>query len=87
MLGEVVESVLVVLENDAVTKAFVNGDHTGDGGVVQVEGEHVSRRDVDEAETAIFKIFNNMLVKQHHARSALVVHQELLNLDSEGIGV
>lgn len=87
MLGEVGQGLVVVLENDAVTKAIVNGDHTGDGGIVQIEGEQVSCWDVNEAETTILNIFGNVLVKQDHARRALVVHQELLDVDSEGIGI
>lgn len=87
MLGEVFERLAVVLENEAVTAIFVNAEHLGNRAVVEVEREHVGGWDVDEAEPAVFDILGNVLVKQNHAGSALVVHQEFLHVNGKGVGV
>lgn len=63
MLGEVVECVLVVLKNDAVTLAVVNIGHAHNDAVVQVEGEHVRGGYVDEEEATS----GNDVVMQYHA--------------------
>ena len=87
MLGEIFERMAVVLENETVTATLVNAEHLGNRGVVEVESEHVGGWDVDEAEPAAVDILGNVLMKQNHARSALVVHQEFLHLNSKGVGI
>lgn len=70
VLGEVGQCVVQMLENDAVAPAFIVDGETGDGAVVQVEGEHVLSGDIDEVHAALG---DDVMMQHHVARSGVTV--------------